>query len=70
MPVETHRELQAERLLTPHELSRLLAVGRTSAYNLLQSGEIPSLKIGRLRRVRLADVEEFIQARTDNREDG
>jgi excisionase family DNA binding protein len=57
---------QAERLLTPHELSELLALGRTSTYNLISSGEIPSVKIGRLRRVRHADVEHFIAARLEH----
>jgi excisionase family DNA binding protein len=60
--VETRPEEEAERLLTPHELSGLLGLGRTRTYSLLISGEIPSVRIGRLRRVRRSDVEKFVES--------
>jgi excisionase family DNA binding protein len=51
-----------QKLLSAEELARELGVGRTTAYNLLWSGQIPSMKIGRLRKVRRSDVIAFIQS--------
>ncbi len=47
-------------LLTVVEAARLLGVGRSTAYELLASGELESVHIGRSRRVPLAAVEEFV----------
>jgi len=55
----------AEKLLSPQELVRELSLGRTTVYALLSSGELPSLKIGRLRRVRRSDLIDFIEARRE-----
>ena len=55
--------LQAEQtkcLLSAEELARELGVGRTTAYSLLWSGAIPSMKLGRLRKVRREDVEAYL----------
>ncbi len=38
-------------------------MGRTKAHELVASGEIPSYRIGRLRRIRKADVERYLAAR-------
>jgi excisionase family DNA binding protein len=40
-----------EALLTPEELANYLKCSRTYAYRLLSHGEIPSLKLGKLRRI-------------------
>jgi excisionase family DNA binding protein len=63
-----HPYLQAEqtkRLLSAEDLARELGVGRTTAYSLLWSGTIPSMKVGRLRKVRRSDVDAFIEARLE-----
>jgi excisionase family DNA binding protein len=46
---------------SPDELWRWLGLGRTKTYELLQSGEIPSHKIGRIRRIRRRDIEAWLQ---------
>ncbi len=61
---------QTKRLLSAEELARELGVGRTTAYALLWSGQIPSMKIGRLRKVRREDVQAFIDVRTEYSEHG
>lgn len=53
-----HREL-----LSPEEMAEMLGCGRTYAYQLLSRGEIPSFKLGKLRKVRRRDVERFIEER-------
>ena len=68
MPADTHAEQPTERLLSPRELSGLLGLGRTSVYSLLTTGEIPSVRIGRLRRVRREDLDRFIEERLERRD--
>ena len=46
---------------TTDELVHWLGLGRTKTYEMLRSGEIPSYKIGRLRRIRRQDVEAWLE---------
>jgi excisionase family DNA binding protein len=64
------KERQSEYLMSPEELSGFLGLSRAYTYELLSSGAIPSLRIGRLRKVRRTDVEAFIEARLEHREEG
>jgi excisionase family DNA binding protein len=61
-------ESTPQGLLTPEQVAAYLGCGRTYAYKMLQTGEIPSLKIGRLRRVRLEDVFEYVRKQLDEQE--
>jgi excisionase family DNA binding protein len=45
------------------EAATYLGVGRTQMYELLRSDEIPSMKIGRLRKVRVVDLDSYIAER-------
>jgi excisionase family DNA binding protein len=56
---------ETKKLLSADELARELGVGRTTAYSLLWSGAIPSMKVGRLRKVRREDLEAYIEARME-----
>ena len=53
-------ETIAPLLLTPQEAARRLSIARSSLYELLLTGEIVSLKIGRSRRVPLDALAEYI----------
>ncbi len=57
----TPAEVANKDLLTPEELAVVLGCGRTMAYQLIAEREIPSLKIGRLRRVRRSDVDSYVE---------
>jgi excisionase family DNA binding protein len=61
---------QTKRLLSAEDLARELGVGRTTAYSLLWSGTIPSMKVGRLRKVRREDLEAYIRTRLERSEHG
>ncbi|WP_063775866.1 helix-turn-helix domain-containing protein [Streptomyces odonnellii] len=50
--------------LTVEEAARRLGVGRTTMYALLASGEIPSVTIGRLRRIPAEALSDYVAART------
>jgi excisionase family DNA binding protein len=51
----------ADELLTVEQVQELLKVGRTFAYSLIRSGELPSYRVGRLVRVRRRDMERWLE---------
>ena len=52
-----------EQVLTPNELAEFLRCSRTYARDLLTRGDIPSFKLGKLRRIRRSDAERFVEER-------
>ena len=50
-------------LLRPTEAARLLGISRSKLYELLNSGEIPTLHIGRSVRIPLAALHSWIESR-------
>ena len=50
-------------LLTIPEVAGQLGLGRSLVYEMVMRGEIPSLKLGRARRVPAAALEEFVERR-------
>ena len=50
-------------LLTIPEVAGRLSLGRSLVYELVMKGEIPSIKVGRARRIPLKGLEQFIAAR-------
>jgi excisionase family DNA binding protein len=65
----TQAEL-SECLMSPAEVRQHLGLGRTYTYQLLGSGAIPSVRIGRLRKVRREDLDAFIEAHLEHKEEG
>lgn len=49
-------------LLTVEQVAELLHVGRDKVYHLIRTGQLRSIKIGRLRRVSRAWITEFLTA--------
>lgn len=50
-------------LLKPIDVQRELGVGRSKVYEMLASGELPSLRIGRLVRVPSKALDEWVEER-------
>lgn len=50
-------------LLRPEEIAYRLGLSRVTIYKLIASGELPSVVIGKSKRVRAPDLEHFIDAR-------
>jgi excisionase family DNA binding protein len=48
-------------LLKPQDIAQRLKISRAMAYKLLTMGELPAVRIGRIVRVREADLEAYIQ---------
>ena len=53
-----------DELLTASDVARILNVSLAFAYQLMQRGEIPTVHLGRSRRVRPSDLEDFIDNHT------
>jgi excisionase family DNA binding protein len=49
-------------VLTPERAATYLAVGPTTLYHLTRRGEVRSLKIGRSRRYRKQDLDEYLES--------
>ena len=47
-------------LVTPEEAAHRLSVGRTTIYELMASGELRSVTIGRCRRVPVSSLSSFV----------
>jgi len=50
----------AALVLTIEEAARRLGIGRTLMYSLVMSGEVESVRIGRLRRIPLECLSEYV----------
>jgi len=60
--LDRKRDVPVQKLLlTVPEAGRALAISRSKMYDLLNSGDLPSVHIGRSRRVRVSDIEEFVK---------
>jgi excisionase family DNA binding protein len=53
--------MAVEKLLTPEQVAERLQVTVQTIYTWLRSGYLPSVKMGRLWRIRPDDLEEFIR---------
>ena len=53
------------RLLKVEEAAQILSLGRSKTYELIRSGALRKVYVGRAVRVRLADLDEFIQQLDD-----
>jgi len=48
-------------LLTPREAAEVLGIGRSKLYELLQAGQIPSVRIGKCRRIPATALRELVE---------
>ena len=61
-PTRTPEQIGYAGLMTVREAAKFLNLGECTIYQLAALGQLPSVKIGKARRFRLADVEAFIKA--------
>jgi excisionase family DNA binding protein len=60
IPEEPHPKQTLRLLLTPEEAAKALGISRASLYPLLMRKEIPSVRVGGLRRVPLGALQRYI----------
>jgi excisionase family DNA binding protein len=58
------KDLRFSPLLKAKDVAEILKVSRAMAYNLMQRGEIPTIRIGKARRVRPEDLIKYIESNT------
>ena len=56
------------RLLKSDEVAEILQVSKAHAYVLMKRGEIPTVRIGKIVRVRLEDLERYITEKATQNE--
>ncbi len=59
--IEYHSESDLPVMMTIQELAKFLRVSRNTAYSFVNTGVIPSVKIGRQTRIYREDVIRFVQ---------
>jgi excisionase family DNA binding protein len=52
-------------LLTPEEAFQAINIGRAKGFQMLASGELPSIKVGRLRRIPAAELRNWVQKQVE-----
>lgn len=52
-----------QRLLTVEEAAKAMRIGRTMMFELIRTGQVATVPIGRLRRVPLGALKQFIRER-------
>jgi excisionase family DNA binding protein len=67
METNLNRKPSIAKLLRAQDVAELLSVSRSFAYALMQSGQLPTVQLGRAVRVRPEDLEEFIQLNLTSR---
>lgn len=57
-------DISPVKLLNAREVAEILNISKAFAYKLMQTGQLTTISIGASRRVRVADLEEFILKNT------
>jgi excisionase family DNA binding protein len=56
------KRIEAMKLLRGEEVAKELNISRSQAFTLMKSGRIPTIRIGKLVRVKVEDLEQFVEA--------
>lgn len=59
-------DIPARLAVTVNEAAKMLGLSRAKIYPLISNGEIPSLKIGKCRRVPVRELESFIDRQLES----
>ena len=65
-PKHNNERGKNQMLLRAKDISLLLNISRSYAYLLMQSGELPTVRLGRSIRVQPKDLEEYLKRNTHN----
>jgi excisionase family DNA binding protein len=67
---DPHDMVPGQLLLTIPDAARCLAISRAYAYRLVQRGQLPTIRLGRSRRVSRAALEAYVERLTREQEGG
>lgn len=60
MAAQSPSAIVSQRAVSPPEAAQILGVTPPTIYHLMAKGELPSFKIGRLRRIRVQDIDAWM----------
>lgn len=60
-PTQATSLLDLPLVMTPVEAAQALGIGRNSIYSLLRSGDLKSIRVGRLIKITRSALEEYLQ---------
>ena len=55
------RQENEQEFISLNELQEILGIGRTKAYDLVTSGDLPAIRIGRIIRINKQDLTDWIE---------
>jgi excisionase family DNA binding protein len=55
------------RAISVEDGARAIGIGRTALYELINSGQIATLRIGRRRLIPIVEIDKFLECRTERR---
>jgi excisionase family DNA binding protein len=58
---EGMRQENEQEFISLNELQEILSIGRTTAYGLVSSGELPAVRIGRIIRISRQDLTDWLE---------
>lgn len=61
--------IKMQEYLTPKDMRRILRVSRTTAYGYIRTGKLRVYRVGRLVRIKHADLEQFVEGKPALRPD-
>ncbi len=62
-PTQANHSDVSPAFLTVEQVAKRLYVGRSTAYNMINSGEIPAIRFGRLIRVPKSALDQYISSK-------
>ena len=61
--------VEGRLLMRPKEVAESLGIGLSKTYELLASGELPSIRVGRSIRIPVAELHDWVRARQEERDE-
>ena len=61
--------VEAKILMRPKEAAESLGLGLSKTYELLASGQLPSIRVGRSIRIPVAELHDWVRARQEERDE-
>ena len=61
-PLIAETKEDPDQLLAPKQVCEMLSIKKTTLYAIMTRGEIPYVMVGRSRRIRIADLRDYIAA--------
>jgi excisionase family DNA binding protein len=55
------RQENEQEFISLNELQEILAIGKTKAYDLVTSGDLPAVRIGRIIRINKQDLTDWLE---------